>query len=483
MSHSEKSALKGLAGEGAVIEVAKYTASVIKLIQSSAPSEIGIAIAAATGRRMIEVIDIGQFTAEKGSSDAYLESVDPAFVFRFRNPAKKRNYAVPDDEKPEFSTTSLVQVDDLLNAWKTLKATADVKAYLKEADKLQRATAKAAGAEAGDVERRAFFNRQWKDRFSKVVADYFSFLPGKLTDEGDRKSPTPKDLRPAFAQLSYVRDVEKDGQGQPLKGSEILFKGQILGHYIESSEADKSLKRLSSTLSYYGYRADSMPTYPDKISEKEVRMRLFEGDREWLNSLIADKTQAETFRYLKTKHEALEAENLKLRQELREAEAAKLAAEAQPAAAPPNAIEKQLAALTKQVAALAGNQPQRELQGQPKAVAVPTALTARLDTPPQLSDRQMKAYQWLDIVVGTVKDHNQQANGDVWQMWALSPRMLKDVSGVNQKLVKEFWLSDEKEFNALNEHWGLDDQHNRRRGMKKHKVTDDLNLERSLELL
>ena len=47
----------------------------------------------------------------------------------------------------------------------------------------------------------------------------------------------------------------------------------------------------------------------------------------------------------------------------------------------------------------------------------------------------MKAHQWLDIVVGEVKDHNRQANGDIWQMWALSPRMLKDISGVSQRII------------------------------------------------
>jgi hypothetical protein len=48
-----------------------------------------------------------------------------------------------------------------------------------------------------------------------VVREKFSFLPGKLTEKGERKAPTPKDLRPAFAQLTYVRDVAKDGQGHP----------------------------------------------------------------------------------------------------------------------------------------------------------------------------------------------------------------------------------------------------------------------------
>lgn len=128
--------------------------------------------------------------------------------------------------------------------------------------------------------------------------------------------------------------------------------------------------------------------------------------------------------------------------------------------------------------------PQRnQPQGKPKTVAVPSAETARLDAPAKKSDAQMKAHQWLGIVVGEVKDHNEQANGDIWQMWALSPRMLKDISGVSQKIVKEFYSENEVEIDALHEHWKLDAQHNRRRGMKGSKVTDDFALKRPMELL
>ena len=95
----------------------------------------------------------------------------------------------------------------------------------------------------------------------------------------------------------------------------------------------------------------------------------------------------------------------------------------------------------------------------------------------------MKAHQWLDIVVGEIKDHNQQAGGDIWKMWALSPRMLKDISGVSQKVVKEFWHENETELDALNEQWKLDSQHNRRRGMKGSKVTENFNMQRPMELL
>lgn len=476
-SAGEQAATRSLEGESAVIPTAKYIETAVSLLQSSEPSDLVIGIAAATGRRTIEVLQIGKFSVEKSEPDSYLSEVDSRYVFRFRNPAKKRNYGVSDDEQPTFSTTCLVQAADLIDAWQRLRATAEVKGYLAEAATVKK--------EKGEVAARDYFNQKWKDSLSAVVEARFSFLPGKLTEKGDRKRPTPKDLRPAYAQLSYVRDVAKDDQGQPLKGSEILFKGRLLGHYIEGSKADETLRRLSSTLSYYGYRADEKPTYPETMSEKIVRPACYESDREWLNGLVENKNcsnQAEAFRYLRKQHEALQAEVLELRQKLREAEAAKPAAKAEPVAAPQTAIEKQLAALAEQVAVLAGTQPQGGSQDKPKAVAVPTAPTARLDAPAKKSDAQMKAHQWLDVVVGEVKDRNQQASSDIWQMWALSPRMLKDISGVSQKIVKEFWNENEAELSALNRQWNLDSQHNRRRGMKGSKVADEFALKRPQEM-
>ena len=471
----EQAATRSLEGESAVIPTAKYIEATVSLLQSSEPSDLVIGIAAATGRRTIEVLQIGKFSAEKGEPDSYLESVDSRYVYRFKNPAKKRNYGASEDELPNFSTTCLVQADDLIEAWKRLKATAEVKGYLAEVATVKK--------EKGEVAAREEFNKKWKDSLGAVVEARFSFLPGKLTEKGDRKHPTPKDLRPAYAQLSYVRDVAKDAQGQPLKGSEILYKGRLLGHYIEGSKADETLRRLSSTLSYYGYRVDEKPTYPDSMSEKQVSVRFYESDKEWFDSLSDNKKQADVSRYLRHQHEALQAEVLELRQKLREAEQVKPAAKVKPVAAPQTAIEKQLGAIAEQLAALAGTQSQSKPQDKPKAVAVPTAPTARLDTPPRKSDAQMKAHQWLDIVVGEVKDRNQQADGDIWQMWALSPRMLKDISGVSQKIVKEFWHENESEISDLHEQWGLDSQHNRRRGMKGGSVTDDFNLERPMELL
>lgn len=468
-SAGEKAATRVLEGESAVIPVDEYMGAVLKLLKSSEPSDLIAGIAAATGRRTIEVLQIGKFAEVKDAPTGYLEDVDPAYVYRFQNPAKKRNYGVPDDEKPSFSSTSLVQAADLLAAWKSLKALPEVKGYLKEAAQVKKAN--------GEVAARDYFNRKWKDSLGAVMESRFSFLPGKLTEKGTRKAPTPKDLRPAFAQMTYVRDVARDDQGQPLKGSEILFKGRVLGHYIEGSKADETLRRLSSTLSYYGYRTDRKPNYPESMTENIVRPACYESDREWLNSLVEGKTQAETFRYLRKQHEALQAEVLELRQKVRE--------QAKPAtkAAPQGDLERAVAALTEQVAVLTGSGTKANKKPAYHVADTPSVKSARLDVPVKKSEAQMKAHQWLDIVMGEVKDRNRQADGDIWQMWALSPRMLKDISGVSQKLVKEFWSENEAEIQALHEQWGLDNQHNRRRGMKGGKVADDFNLTRPIELL
>ena len=65
----------------------------------------------------------------------------------------------------------------------------------------------------------------------------------------------------------------------------------------------------------------------------------------------------------------------------------------------------------------------------------------------------MNALRWLEMCVDEIKDHNLNAAGDTWQMWALSPRLLKDLSKVSQKIMGEFWQANQAELEALNKQW------------------------------
>lgn len=458
------------------IRVGDYMDETINLLQSSDPCELAVGIAAATGRRTIEVISIGRFSALKAVPD-FLKNVPVDYLYEFQNPGKKRNYDVELANRPKFTSTSLVTAADVLKAWKALQLTKEVKVWV--AQQTQRLKAAKYSKEA-QLKSNEDFNTEWAPRLNAVTRNSFDgVLPGKTGSKGQKPQVSASCLRAAFSQLSFLRDCPKDKLGQPLGVSELLFKARVLGHYIDDSPTDADIKRTLSTLSYYDYRADTMPTYPPELNEKQVRPSCYESDRNWLNSLVEGLSQPETFRYLRRQHEALQKEALELRQKVRELEQAQSSRHTEQ-----TPVEAQLAALTEQVAALTNNsvvQPQERRKH--KAVAVPTASTARLDTPPRMSEAQMKAHQWLDTVVGVVKDHNYQADGDKWNMWALSKRMLKDISGVSQKIVGEFWLANETELNALNEEWKLDSQHNKRRGMKKHDVHQDFQLERPLELL
>lgn len=467
--------------KSAIIPTVEYMGAAISCLQSSDPAEIMVGVAAVTGRRCIEVGDIGFFMNEVNPDDSYLSDVDPLYVYRFKNPAKKRNTDLDIEELPQFSATTLVQAVDLLHAVKLLSNHPEVREYRKEAGTVEK--------KHGSKERREFFNDRWEHKLGAVVNDKFSFLPGKLNKTGQRQSATPKDLRPAFAQLSYIRDMPKDSQGQPIKGSEILFKGRILGHYIEGSKADETLKRLSSTLSYYGYRCDDKAAYPGPIFEKRVSIGCNESDREWVNTLCDAEgwNQTDAIRYLRSHYEATQAELTQLREDKRQLakQVSKLEAQlsvadsgltekAQQQSEPPapgegaSSIEKQLFAMQQQLNRLSQSQRQ---QDQAKPVGQPTTPTARVET--KVSARRMNALRWLEMCVDAVKDWNLKANGDAWHMWALSPRLLKDISKVSQKITGEFWEENKAELEALNEQWGLGDQHNRRRGMKGGKASVD----------
>ena len=61
--------------------------------------------------------------------------------------------------------------------------------------------------------------------------------------------------------------------------------------------------------------------------------------------------------------------------------------------------------------------------------------------------------------------------------------MLKDLSSVSQRIVNEFLAEQELDLLVLNKEWDLDNQHNKRRGMKHHDIFKDFDLTRPTELL
>ncbi len=73
-----------------VVRTADYMAVTSRLLQSSDASELAVGIAAATGRRSIEVVFIGKFTQAKAAPELY-EGMDSQYLYQFQNPAKKRN--------------------------------------------------------------------------------------------------------------------------------------------------------------------------------------------------------------------------------------------------------------------------------------------------------------------------------------------------------------------------------------------------------
>ena len=329
------------------ITVEKYIEVTSHLLQSSDPAELTVGLAAATGRRSIEIVFIGKFSLAKATPD-FLSAVPADYLYQFQNPAKKRNYDQAASSRPKFTSTSLFRASDILKAWKALQSSNDVKVWVAQQTQKLRA---AKWSKEAQIESHSAFNTDWASRLNTTTRERFAgVLPGKIGSDGQKPQLSISCLRPAFAQLSYLRDCPKDRLGQPLGVSELLFKARILGHYIDDSPADADIRRTLSTLNYFDYRADTMPTYPPELNEKTVRPSCYESDRDWLNSLVEGLSQPETFRYLRRQHEALQAEVLELRQKVRSLEQSPVPA--------PTAIEEQLAKLTQQVASLAAGAPQ-----------------------------------------------------------------------------------------------------------------------------
>ena len=238
-------------GETALIDVDRYIETATKLLKSSNGVEIALGIMACTGRRGVEVAVCGEFSPDSQTENVYLDSVNPEYLYTFKNPAKKHNNEDPLEDRPQFVTTSLVKASDLLKAYSLMRKSPEFKELSKELQSYK-----------DELQKHDRFNDLWESKLSNAMEDYFSFLPGKLQDSGSRKRSTPHDLRNAYAHLSCKRELEYNEIGDVVKGSEILFKAIILGHYIEGDQKSETLRNLKSTLSYYGYQASKKNRLP-----------------------------------------------------------------------------------------------------------------------------------------------------------------------------------------------------------------------------
>lgn len=147
------------------IDVQRYIGVTSHLLQSSDAVELAVGLAAATGRRSIEIVFIGKFSPVKATPD-FLSEVSSEYLYQFQNPAKKRNYEQAASSRPKFTSTALFRASDILKAWKALQSCHDVKAWVAQQTKQLRA---AKWSKEAQIKANSAFNTDWASRLNATT--------------------------------------------------------------------------------------------------------------------------------------------------------------------------------------------------------------------------------------------------------------------------------------------------------------------------
>ena len=245
---------------GNEIDPEQYLEVVGKLLSSDDPHELAVGLIASTGRRPHEILARARFTAVDGEP----------YQVMFEGQGKKRG------EKPVFKIATLYPADYIIKIHNQLRKEDSTKALLKEV-KAEFPNDVAAQNRAIDSRRNGSLNR--------VVRTYF----------GDKDSSTPvlairhgeeqdncKALRAAYAALATERDCPKS------IGEKMLHAARLLGHYVGEKPTDSSLRQTVTTLGYLDYYTNKPVPFPNNVVEDKqpkTNVRVFLDDLKAIKEL------------------------------------------------------------------------------------------------------------------------------------------------------------------------------------------------------
>ena len=225
-----------------------YLEVVGKLLMSENPHELAVGLIGATGRRPVEILQIGKFKKVPGED----------YKLDFSGAAKKRG------EKVTFQIDTLFPASYLIRRFKYLRNTQ------------QCLQLKGLTESEVDSKRNKSLNR--------VVQKYFKdVIPARYNeDSGNNKA-----LRAATACLVTERECKDEATGTKLK-----YASKFLGHFTDTDgvAGDKELRNVLTTLGYLDFyisgedKVPYMPV-PKEITEKEISWRAYSSDIEWLKQL------------------------------------------------------------------------------------------------------------------------------------------------------------------------------------------------------
>jgi hypothetical protein len=245
---------------GNEIDPEQYLEVVGKLLTSDDPHELAVGLVASTGRRPHEILARAKFTAVDGKE----------YQVSFEGQGKKRG------DKPVFQIATLYKGDYIIKLHNQLLKEPSTKALLKEV-KTEFPNDIAAQNRAIDSRRNGSLNRVVRAYFGDKD-DSIPVLPIRHGEEQDNC----KALRAAYAALATDRDCPKS------IGEKMLHAARLLGHYVGENPTDSSLRQTVTTLGYLDYYTTKPVPFPSiSVEDKEPKtnVRVFTSDLKAIKEL------------------------------------------------------------------------------------------------------------------------------------------------------------------------------------------------------
>lgn len=471
---SEEKKFSALVGKKE-IKVAQYIETTIKLLQSNDAHEIAVGLIAASGRRPIEILSLAKFTLKKTFKDFPADVLDKVqdlnieYYVNFSGQAKRDEYHLSDDEKLKYPIGLLVPTNVFMDAFKKLRSTPE---SLEITAMVNRELASGISYE----EVNAKVENYRGNSLRRVARREFDFLPPK---EGE-DNVCSKSLRAAYVKLITERDC-------PKSIDDLLWASRSVGHFVDTNSPDKGkLSDLLTTLSYRYYYVDSPVPFAiaeKKQSEATQAIHVFKSDVAVLDEIQAIaqlQNRQQTFRYILSKANKAEARIQKADAKIAELESKiseletlnkQLLEEKETMVITPvqNIDADDLKALIKEEVDKAVEKAVSALQLQP---ATPKAVETAFSTSTKDDiDWQSKEHEelWKSKAAGAstekirrsfnaIADYNDTvATGDNDRI-AITNQALRDLSGCNGLLVRDWIEKHRNEIISHNAKYGMENK-------------------------
>lgn len=251
------------------VNVKQYLETTLKLLQSDDPHELAVGLIAASGRRPVEILARGSFTLAI-KLPPYLK---PGYFVNFRGQAKKRDYDIPADERAEYRIGVLISASFFIQSFQRFRAMPQTKEIL---DLVKAQTKKGTDPE---VVNEMVESRRGNSLRRVVSQEFSSFLPARFGES----EVNNKSLRAVYVRLITDRDC-------PRNIADLLWASRSIGHFIDFKQPDDSqLKHLLTTVGYSDYYASSPVPFiesPQKQPREKIsQVRTTTTDTEIIKAL------------------------------------------------------------------------------------------------------------------------------------------------------------------------------------------------------